>query len=505
MTHSTFLRAVAAAALALFACAPAPAQDEPGAAAEMERTGDEPDTAAEVERAREMIFDGDPAAALELLRSLAEADPDDTDAHFFRGMAANALADLPDDAPGAPESEADRRALRDEAVASYRHILETRPGLAGARLELARVLFERGRCLEPPDDLLDHLLGDDCDAAAFHFRRALAGDLPDRITAAVLQFLAAVQARKRVSGSFSVAVAPDSNVNAATSARRFRTRLRNVFTDEPLEFELNEEARATSGVGAIVSASGEYLHPAALRLFDDSATRLRLGGAAYRREYRGHRFDDMTVTLHAGPQLLFPVARGSLLARAERRWFGAEPVSDGFGLRLEGGFRIGERLWIGGGAEGLRYRYRKSSALDGPRLDLDLDAIFSLTPAVTLGARAGWQRSWTKSDALDSSTRRVGGFAVADLPPLLGVSGFEVGAFQDFLFTRYDDTGYALISADPRSDRLSVSRLSVSNDNIELFRFAPSVSLVHERRRSNIANVFDYRRTRGELTMRRVF
>ena len=87
--------------------------------------------------------------------------------------------------------------LRGEAVASCRHILESCLGLAGARLELARVLFVRRRCTAPPESLLEHPLGDDCDAAAFHFRRALAGGLPDAIAGVVSRFLAAVQARRR--------------------------------------------------------------------------------------------------------------------------------------------------------------------------------------------------------------------------------------------------------------------------------------------------------------------
>ena len=309
------LRAIATA-LALLLCGPALAQNAPDAPPD--------DPAAVVERARKMIFDGWPAAALELLRPLAERSPEDTDAHFFRGMAAAAVANLPEGRPGAPEDDEARRALRDEAVASYRTILESRPGLAGARLELARVLFERGRCTAPPESLLEHLLGDDCDAAAHHFRRALAGGLPDAIAGAVSRFLAAVQARKRVSGQFSFAIAPDSNVNAATSARTFPSRFRNPFTGESLEFRLGDEDRETSGIGAVLSASGQYLHPLGFRPLGSSAARLRLGGSLYRREYGGQRFDDMILAVYTGPQLLLPRARASLLLKADRRWSGVE-------------------------------------------------------------------------------------------------------------------------------------------------------------------------------------
>ena len=485
------LRAALAAALLLLSGAPGWAQD-----------GAPPD---EVERAREMIFAGDPATALDLLRPLAEDAPDDTDAWFFRGMAAAAAANLPPDRPGAPTDDAARRALRDEAAASYRHILERRPGLAGARLELARILFERGRCLEEPDDLLEHLLGDDCDAAAHHLRRALAGGLPPEIAEAVSRLLGAVRARKRVSGSFGMSIAPDSNVNAATSARRIATRLVNVFTGEGLEFEIEERARATSGVGVTVSASGEYRHPVSFRPVSNSATRLRFGTSLYRREYRGQRFDDMTLALLAGPQVLLPRGHASMLVEADHRWYGGDPVSHGIGPRIEGGARLGERLWLSAGAEWIKRRYRRGGSQDGPRSELDLGLTFAATPAITLGLRGGWQR--TRADAVRqrSRTRRLGAFANADLPPIFGIAGFDLGFFHDVLFTRYDDFREFLISPSNRRDRTSINRLTASNDHVELFSFVPVLSLVHERRDSNIGEIFDYRRNRAELSFRRLF
>ena len=456
MNVTGHLRAVATA-LALFPCAPALAQSAPDAPPD--------DPAAVVERAHEMIFGGRPAAALELLRPLAERHPEDTDAHFFRGMAAAATANLPADRPGAPENDEARRALRDEAVASYRHILESRPGLAGARLELARVLFERGRCTAPPESLLEHLLGDDCDAAAFHFRRALAGELPDKIAEAVSQFLAAVQARKRVSGQLGLSVAPDSNVNAGTSARTF-------IAPNPLapwslaEWRLDENRRETSGIGALISASGEYLHPLGFQPIESSATRLRLGGSLYRREYGGQRFDDMVLAVYTGPQFLLPRARASLLLKADRRWsarqvepnrWSARPVSRGLGPRLEGVLRLGERMWLGGGIERSERRHRYSPLSDGPRTDVDLNLSFAATPAITLGARGGWQRSRAEKPDLSSRTRRLGGFIAADLPPVLGVTGFDVGLFHDVLFTDYDALGFPCVR-EARDDRTSISR-----------------------------------------------
>ena len=517
----TAMAGLAALALLLAAAAPAFAQDDdaPPPAAAQETAS--PQDSGAVERARALIFDDAPHEALELLRPLAEAAPDDTDAWFFRGMAAATAANMPPEAPGAPPDAAAREALRDEAIAAYRHILDTRPGLAGARLELARVLFERGRCLAEPDDLMAHLIGDDCDAAAYHYRLALAGDLPEDIVEAVSRFLAVIRARKRFSGSFSFAIAPDTNINSANTARTLPEKVR-FGGGTGSDWILSEETQATSGIGAVVSAFGEYTHPLTFRVFDDSFTRLRAGGGVYRREYARRRFDDMSVFLHAGPQLLFPRGLVALLAKGDQRWYRGEPISRAFGLRLEGALGLGERLWARPSVEWMERRYRNSNTSDGPRLDLDLELSYSLTPAISVGARGGWARNRTQGAGYRTRTARAGAFASADLPPLFGLAGFEIGAYQDFFFTRYDEPGSRLVQiylsggdctiderfniehCETQRDRFSISRIAASNDRLEMFGFIPAVSVVHERRSSNV-ELFEYNRTRAELTIRRLF
>ena len=521
----TAMAGLAALALLLAAAAPAFAQDDdaPPPAAQEDTAAEETAAAQDsgaVERARALIFDDAPHEALALLRPLAEAAPDDTDAWFFRGMAAATAANMPPEAPGAPPDNAAREALLDEAIAAYRHILDTQPGLAGARLELARVLFQRGRCLAEPDDLITHLMGDDCDAAAYHYRLALAGDLPEDIVEAVSRFLAVIRARKRFSGSFSFAIAPDTNINSATTARTLPEKV-GIFGTTGKDWDLSEEQRETSGIGAVVSAFGEYTHPLPFRVFDDSFTRLRAGGGVYRREYARRRFDDMSVFLHAGPQLLFPRGLVALLAKGDQRWYRGEPISRAFGLRLEGALGLGERLWARPSAEWVERRYRKSDASDGPRLDLDLELSYSLTPAISVGARGGWARNRAQGAGYRTRTARAGVFASADLPPLFGLAGFEIGAYQDFFFTRYDEPGSRLTQiylsggdcetnrgnierCETQRDRFSISRIAASNDRLEMFGFIPAVSVVHERRSSNV-ELYEYNRTRAELTIRRLF
>lgn len=446
-----------------------------------------------VGNARRLIRAGHAGDALAPLRRRTAGCPDDLDAGFLLGMAALAAVRLPRSPGGAAWTSQARRRLYDEAAGAFRRILEHRPDLPRPRLELARALFERGRCTEPPDDLVEHLFGDDCDAARHHFRRVLSGELPEPVIGNVNRYLVAIRARKRLSGHFQAALAPDSNVNAATHARTVR-----IFG---LPFELDEDARASSGIGLSLSAAGEFQHP--LSTNRDMQARLRLGAGLYRREYGGSRFDDMTVTAHAGPRLLFRRSDLSFLAKARRRWYANEPYNDGLGLRIEGGRRLGNRMWLGASVEVTKLNHHEAERLDGPHFDAGVSASFALAPAMRLGLRTGWRRARTSAPIERHATKWISPSIDADLPRILGAVGFSLGFSQDFHFTDYERANPNL-NPDPRRDRLLISRVEVRNERIGLGGFTPVLALIHERRESNLA-IHRYRRNRAEITLRRRF
>ena len=482
-----FRTGLAAAALALLAAAP-------GFAA---------DPAAAVARAEALIQDGRPASALALLRPLALRHADDTDILFFLGLAARHTALLPPEHPEAPPGEELRRALLDEAEESYRRILARRPDLAGARLELAQTLFARGVCTQPPPELWAHLLGDDCDAAEYHFRRALAGGLPEAVAQAVSLHLSLIEARKRVTGEFSFALAPDTNISNGTRARTITFTLPQfpgvVFTDT-----VEEERRETSGVGVVLSAAGEYRHPLDLQLIEGTRTRLSLGAGVYRRDHGADNFDDMTVYADAGPRLLFPRGEVGLLLRGERRWYGGRRTSKGHGPMLEVRYRLTDRLSAYAELERIRHQYRYSSGYNGARTSLDLNLAYQWSPTLAFGARAGWGRTDTAARSVRHRHRQAGAFGVAELPPVFGLSGIRLRLSHDRYHTAYDRLLYASLSPDPRRDRVSTTRLTVSSDRLHLFGFVPALALVREERDSNVS-LFEYRRSRVELSMRQLF
>ena len=126
-----------------------------------------------------------------------EADDDDRTAILFHiGTTALAEAEQAD-------SDDARRELYDKAIAAFRLILVNHPQLIRVRLELARTFFLKGQ-----DGL-----------ARRHFEAVLAGGVPPPVAANIHAFLNVMQARKRWTGYFGGAIAPDSNLNAAFGKR----------------------------------------------------------------------------------------------------------------------------------------------------------------------------------------------------------------------------------------------------------------------------------------------
>ena len=491
MTKNGVFRRVIAAALISLACASSHAQDAADGALD------------EIAAARELIFTGDPAdlrSALETFRSLAEHDPENIDVLYFRGTAALNLSVLQPDLLEQPLTGDEQAALLEEAIENFRKVLELRPNLAGARLELARALFVRGKCTLPPENLLEHIMGDDCDEAAHHYRRALATDsLPDFLAEVTNWQLNIIRARKRITARLQITAAPDTNINAATSATRFIPAI-------PIApyFDINEQDRARSGVGFRISGSADYRHPLNGSLFPDSSTRIRVGTTLARNEYEGNRFDTTSLYLRAGPEVLFQRARASLLALGDYGWASGSRVGYGLGLELDGDIRLTDRLFWGGGAEAINRRYRTEPGRNGPRYYFNTSLAYTLTPAILVGGRLGLDRIRTESLTGKHQRKSIGVFADFDLPPILGVSGFRTGVSYDRSLTNYERPGYFILSPLARKDRAKSARLSVSNINFTVFEFAPTLTLVYETSKSNIPTI-GYNRTRVEFAFGRVF
>lgn len=407
-----------------------------------------------------------PAALLLCLAGGASALPEDrTDGLFRTGMAALRAA-------GGREGGR-RERLLDEAIAAFRAILVERPGLVRVRLELARAFF-----LKREDGL-----------ARDHFERVLAGKPPPAVAANIRRFLEEMRARRRWSAHFGMALASDSNLNAASDDDTIR-----IFG---LPFRRDAEDRPKPGLGVAAWGGVEYRHPL------NGRTRLRLGGDASRLEHGQSAFDRTSLSIHAGPHWLADAdTELALLASARRHMAGGESYSRETGIRLEAEHRLSQRLTAQAEASWHRriHADRRNRGLDGPQPEASLAAAWLATPQLRFDALAGWARERTRSERHRNTRRRARLGVSAALP-----HGFTLGAGVEWRRTDYEGRWFLLTPGNvPRKDRTRVLSVSLLHRAFTLGGFSPGLTLARETRRSN-AQLHDYRRTRIELRFVRQF
>ena len=304
-----------------------------------------------------------------------------------------------------------RKALLDEAITVFRDILVNRPDLVRVRLELARAFFFKRQ-----DGL-----------ARRHFRLVLAGGVPPPVAAKVVRFLNIMRARKRWTGYFGAAIAPDSNLNAASDTETIYI---DVFGTR-LPFQRQGDFGAQSGLGVSIWGGGEYQLPLSQRL------RLRAGADAVQREYSGGDFDQYLLAAHAGPRWLTgPRTEISLLATAHRQWLGSQPYQDETGVRLELDRRLTPRLWARGTASVSERDHHQGDFLDGPLTDFTLNLAWAAAPVLRVQMTVGYERDHAASVHYRNLSRRVRVGASLALP-----LGFTLGTSAQMRRTYYEGNG----------------------------------------------------------------
>ena len=399
-----------------------------------------------------------------------EADDDDRTAILFH-IGTQAL-----DAADQADSDDARRELYDKAIAAFRLILVNHPQLIRVRLELARTFFLKGQ-----DGL-----------ARRHFEAVLAGGVPPPVAANIHAFLNVMQARKRWTGYFGGAIAPDSNLNAASESEVIY--IDTVFGRLP--FQREGDFGAQSGFGVSVWGGGEYQQPLSERL------RLRVGADLAVREYPDKDFDQTFLAAHVGPRWLAgPRTEISLLATAQRQWLGGHPYADEFGARLELDRRLTPGIWARGTAAYRERDHRQRDFLDGPVVDFT--ATFAWTPAPVLRVHmtVGYGRDHAASEHWRNLSRwmRVGTSLALPL-------GFTLGTSAQMRRTYYDGSGrvHLTLNGGKRLDRTRTFTVSVLNRAFTVFGFSPQLALINEARQTN-AQAQDYDRNRAELRFVRQF
>lgn len=418
-----------------------------------------------VDRARALIRQRRFSEALVLLRPLLQRRPVEPNVLFFIGMASLGASQQ----PGLAEKP--REILLDGAIAAFRAMLIDQPGLVRVRLELARAFFYKR------EDGLSRQ----------HFERVLAGNPPDPVVANVRNFLSRIRARRRWNMHLGFAVAPDTNIGGTSNER--------IIYIFGLPFRRDAESLTKSGIGLSIWGGGEYQHPLGQNV------RLRLGMDGSRKEYSGGQFDRTLLSWHVGPRVFVSrTTEFSILGNWRHQWSANDPNYFDLGVRTNVRHRLSRRITLNGRASWHERRYRVQKLLDGPVRDFSLSSSWVLTPTVRLDATVGYERGRPLSlRHRNKNFWLQGGVSVA-LP-----KGFTVGGGGGVRWTDYEAPWFPNTPADEdREDRTYNLRASVHNRALTFFGFSPQVSLIHEVRKTN-AQLYDYKRTGGELRVVRQF
>ncbi len=403
-----------------------------------------------IKAARAALAEGKLDDAEFLLKGVKPGEGNIDDLDFLHGTIALARRNWPD------------------AIARFRAMLARNPDLPRVRLDLALAYFQAG----------------EDGNAAYHFRLALGSkDLPDVVRARALGFLDQIRRRKTWSVTGSLAVLPDSNINAATSAR-----LVDLFG---LPARLSDDARQTSGVGLSVNLSGGYEG----RISED--LRFRVGGELRTRTYDESAFNEQLLSLRAGPRFLFEEfdLRTELTSRF--RWLDGERYSRAGGVELSSDWLVAPTSRLSASVGGERISHDTFLG-DGYSYGAHLGLNHALGRATLLQVNTSFRRQMLDRDAHSWGEFSFGASVKREFP-----LGFVLSAGPSYRRRVYG-APLPIYGPEPRVDRTLAGHVKVSNRHVSLFGFMPEVTIRHERRDSNL-QLYDYERTAAEIGMVRTF
>jgi tetratricopeptide (TPR) repeat protein len=342
------------------------------------------------------------------------------------------------------------------AIEQYKAILAADPNQTRVRLELGKSMLALGHTA----------------SADRQFALAQRDDeLPDDVASTIRLVRDVLRARRAWRLNVDFGIAPDSNINNATSADSVTI----LWGGQPLPIQLDQNAKPRSGTGQTASiAAGARLpvgeHVSALVDLDSAGT-----------NYSGTAYDDFQAQAAAGMELrISRTAAVSLQGVGAQRWFSGRLVSRQLGAKTGFQARLSNTQQIG-----FQIDARKTDALFDPAYDgwqagayLTYEKAVSKSLVVSLGGFA--RRDWLKADAYSSTELgAIAGFG-GELP--LGISFGLSGSVSR---AKFDDI-IPLFSLEPRKDWRLTGRATLGNRKIDLWGFSPQVSVSYSRIDSSI-------------------
>ncbi|NJC04373.1 hypothetical protein GGQ97_000166 [Sphingomonas kaistensis] len=401
----------------------------------------------------------DVAARMEAAGQQAEAET------AYRALATNPDIELRTEARFRLASLLAKQGRKRDAALLLRQILDEKPDAQRVRLELTSLLAELG----------------DLSSARRELRAISAGPLPPEVRLLVERSALALRSVKPFGASLQLGLASDSNINRATRSDTLGT----VIGD----FALNDDARETSGTG--LRAEGQVY--ARLRLGRHNLT---ISSGTSASLYREEQFNDVALSLRAGPELALGPRRLSLALTGARRWFGGDFLSDQAGLAADVLQPLGPRTQLRLGATTARLARHRNRLEEGWNHGAALQLDRALAPTRAIGASLSLGRTTARDAGFSYWTRGLNLYGYQEAGSLtltLSLSASRLTA-DERLF----------LYPEKRRETLLRGQLGMVLRKAEVAGFAPQLRLVAERNRSSIG-IYDYRRHAIEAGVVRAF
>lgn len=335
------------------------------------------------------------------------------------------------------------------AVPLLEQLVSDNPSDKNYRFELAVALFRLGRDFR----------------AKWHLDQVRGADLTPQEAQLVARYLAEIAARSVWSGSFSIALKPETNATRKTSDE--------TISLGGLDFELNPDSKAKPGTSVVTTASLGYSPRLTERVKANFAllTHLRYNKDKALRDYQ--------VIGRAGLQY-FPTARTSIAGGVQQgyRWVADSRYSNSTGIWAQHTRLVGARG-------------RLDFALDLSNTSYDVNlpdsqrsfVTASYSHAVTGNAQIGISGFFENTQG--SRPNLVGQRASLSLS---GLYAWDGGLMTSLRLTHLTDTrdGPEPIFGVTREDESTTLELNIYHRSFRIKSFAPTLALGVEKNRSNI-------------------
>ncbi|MEO7691912.1 MAG: surface lipoprotein assembly modifier [Sphingomonas sp.] len=353
-----------------------------------------------------------------------------------------------------------------EAAVAFRALLDEKPGAARVRLELARVLAAMG----------------DERGARRSLQQAQATGLPPEVALVVDQFANALRSTRKIGGSFEAALAPDSNVNRATSARTLDTII------APLT--LSDDARAKSGIGIKLAGQGYARIPLSSTLA--ALPRLSARGNFY----RAGEFNDVSGSALIGLEWRGKRDRVTPSIGPTWRWYGGKPYANTQALTIDWLHAASRRTQITISSSASRSRYSLNTLQDGALFNLGMTIEHATSARGGIGVSASATRQTARDPGYATMSEGAAIFGWREMG--------KMTVFASAGLHRLDGDARLFLFPDRRREWLYQVSGSATLRQLTLWGFAPLVRVGWERNVSTVG-IYDYRRLSADFGITRGF